>query len=115
MVDRARLESVCTERYRGFESRPLRQVKFAGMRKTPKRPVNTAFAGLFRSWRKPQKSVKKRTKTPGFFRRTDARKTLDFTGVSEQKVLFARLRLAACCCVSVCFSMFLALKINILP
>ena len=25
VVDRARLESVCTERYRGFESRPLRK------------------------------------------------------------------------------------------
>jgi hypothetical protein len=27
VVDRARLESVCTERYRGFESLSLRQIK----------------------------------------------------------------------------------------
>ena len=47
VVDRARLESVCTERYRGFESRPLRRVSTAETRKIPKRPANTTFAGLF--------------------------------------------------------------------
>ena len=86
MVEGARLESVYRSKaYRGFESRPLRQVELAGLRKTPKRPVNTEFAGLFCFRRKPQKSVKKRTKTPGFFRKTDVRKTLDFTGFSVKR------------------------------
>ena len=43
MVDRARLESVCIERYRGFESLSLRQEKCTTVRER----VNQVFTRFF--------------------------------------------------------------------
>jgi hypothetical protein len=83
VVDRARLESVCTERYRGFESRPLRSSSKSRTAKNPEKARERYVCGPFQLFDEIGEMRRKTQKKTDFVSRiVRVFETPDFTGVS---------------------------------